>query len=419
MDFGDDTGIKDDNINPENEIKTNITTGNIEVGSDIDNIDEPKNKNDDNNTNPLEGDDTKKGEGNEKDNNLKAGDQVTLDDKTYIVDEKGNLVDENGAIFKEAKDVKEWINSFDKVDETEDQNSLSIKNIQDALGIDITDDDDKVKEYPDTPEGVKSYIEDIIETSKQEISEATINSLISKYPFIPDIINYYVANNNSLDGFNQSVDRSNIEIDENNVEQQKAIIKAAWKEQNRKGDVDSYIKYLESTGILFSTAQEELDGLKELDEQKREKLAQEAKDAEEKSINEQIDYWNGIKEVIDGRKIGKYTIPESIIIERDGKKLSVTPNDFFNYLYQVDNTGRSRYQYDLEKETPENKRNDALLRAYLKFVGGDYSNLIDMAINEKEVQKLRLKSKENRSGQIRINRTPKTTKKDNIIDFGE
>lgn len=424
MDFGENGGTTSIETSPQiNEEITNLETGKIEHSNggepapDINEVEEEETK-----VKPPVEEEQKPDEKPDKtvkEEKLDAGTQIEVDDKTYTVDKDGNLVDESGVIFKEAKNVAEWMKSFEKVDETGKKDEISISTIQDALGIDITDDNDKSIEYPNTPDGVKQYVEAVIETSKQEVAEATINSLITKYPFIQDAINYYITNNNSLDGFKQQVDRSNIEIDEKNVEQQKAIIKAAWKEQNRKGDVDAYIKYLESTGILLATAQDELDGLKELDEQKRTKLAEEAKQKEEESVKQQVAYWNGVKEVIDSRKIGKYTIPESIIIERDGKKLSVTPNDFFNYLYQIDSKGFSRYQYDLAKETPESRRDDAILRAYLKFVGGDYSNLVDMAINEKEVLKLRLKAKENHKLQMRVTKPAITKPKGGKIDFGD
>lgn len=424
MDFGENGGTSGIEATPQNQEEvTNLETGGIEHsngGEPAPDINENDGEGGEQTTPPVK-EETKPNETTpaNQETKLEAGTQIEVDDTTYTVDENGNLIDANGTIFKEAKDVAEWMKSFEKVDETGKEDEISISKIQDALGIDITDDNNKPIEYPNTPEGVKQYVEAVIETSKQEVAEATINSLVTKYPFIQDAINYYVANNNSLEGFQQQIDRSNIEIDENNIEQQKAIIKTAWREQNRKGDVDAYIKYLESTGILLATAQDELDGLKELDEQRRTKLAEEAQQKEQENLQEQVAYWNSVKEVIDSRKIGKYTIPESIIVERDGKKLSVTPNDFFNYLYQVDAKGFSRYQYDLAKETPESRRDDAILRAYLKFVGGDYSNLVDMAINEKEVQKLRLKAKENHKSQMRITKPTEPKQKGGKMDFGD
>ena len=83
----------------------------------------------------------------------------------------------------------------------------------------------------------------------------------------------------------------------------------------------------------------------------------------------------------------------------------------------IDKNGKSRYQYDLENETPEARRNDSILRAYLKFVGGSYSNLVDMAINDKEVKKLKLIAKTRNTTGIKITK-PNSDKNNGKIDFG-
>ena len=129
----------------------------------------------------------------------------------------------------------------------------------------------------------------------------------------------------------------------------------SWSEQNRKGDVDSYINYLKSTGTLADVAKEELEALKEKDEEKRKAIAEQAEQAERDAIKQEEKYWKGVKEVIDSRllatfvsikhgNIAGYKIPDTIIINKDGKKISVTPDDFFKYIYQIDKNGKSRYQ---------------------------------------------------------------------------
>ena len=129
----------------------------------------------------------------------------------------------------------------------------------------------------------------------------------------------------------------------------------SWSEQNRKGDVDSYINYLKSTGTLADVAKEELEALKEKDEEKRKAIAEQAEQAERDAIEQEEKYWKGVKEVIDSRNIAGYKIPDTIIINKDGKKISVTPDDFFKYIYQIDKNGKSRYQYDLENEVKKLK----------------------------------------------------------------
>lgn len=377
----------------------------------------------DNHDNTGEG--NKGDEGNKEDNkngdnadvNLEAGTSIEVGEDTYTVDENGNLLDKNGNIFKEAKDVKSWLNEFENVTDT-DKDSISIETIQEAVGVQITDDDDKPVEFENNPEGIKAYIDAVIETAKEEHFETAVNTLYQKYPILNDVLNYYIANGNSLEGFGEVPDRSNITIDDSNEAQQEAIIRTAWEEQGRKGDVESYIAYLKSSGTLLATAKEELVGLQEADEQYRKNIEEEAEYKEAERLQRLENYWNSVHDVIKNRTIAGYQIPESIIISRNGQKLSVTPEDFFNYIYRVDKDGKSAYERDLATETPESRRDDEILRAYLKFVGGNYSNLVDMAINKEKVNRLKLKAKERNTSTVRISKPKTNTNKGTNIDLG-
>ena len=394
-----------DNKGEQNQDVTNLDNGQVENPNGGENINEPhvgKEKN----------------ENNENDNPTKLEEGTTLEigDTKYTVDKDGNVVDSNGNIFKEASQVSEWMKEFENVEET--TSDISIDSIKAAIGIEITDDNDKPIVFDNTVEGIKSYVDSVIETSKQEHYDTAINTLYQKYPIVKDVINYYVANGNSLEGFGQVPDRSGIEIDENNEAQQEQIIRTAWSERKQRGDVNSYINYLKSSGTLLATAKEELDGLKEADAQYKRDIEAKAAAEEKEKIETLERYWNGVHDIIKSRKIAGYQIPESIVITRDGQKLSVTPEDFFNYIYRVDKEGKSAYERDLEAETPDVRRDDEILRAYLKYVGGNYSNLVDMAINEKNVATLKLRAKQHNASAIRVTK-PKSTKSDGAnIDLG-
>ena len=394
-----------DNKGEQNQDVTNLDNGQVENPNGGENINEPhvgKEKN----------------ENNENDNPTKLEEGTTLEigDAKYTVDKDGNVVDSNGNIFKEASQVSEWMKEFENVEET--TSDISIDSIKAAIGIEITDDNDKPIVFDNTVEGIKSYVDSVIETSKQEHYDTAINTLYQKYPIVKDVINYYVANGNSLEGFGQVPDRSGIEIDENNEAQQEQIIRTAWSERKQRGDVNSYINYLKSSGTLLATAKEELDGLKEADAQYKRDIEAKAAAEEKERIETLERYWNGVHDIIKSRKIAGYQIPESIVITRDGQKLSVTPEDFFNYIYRVDKEGKSAYERDLEAETPDVRRDDEILRAYLKYVGGNYSNLVDMAINEKNVATLKLRAKQHNASAIRVTK-PKSTKSDGAnIDLG-
>ena len=388
----------DENGNPIQDVNQNQPNNNEEKPNE-------ENPNEENKENP-----------NEEDIKLEEGNTVTVEDKTYTVDKDGNLVDDKGNIFKKAEEVKDWLKEF-SVDETKDD-EINLDNIQKALDYEVTDEDGNPITYENNIEGVKAYINDVIETSKLEHYETAINTLYQKYPILQEVLNYYIANGNSLEGFTETPDRSNITIDDSNEEQQIEIIKTLWKEQGIKGDVTQYINYLKNASILTSTAKEALDTLKSIDAENKKAYEEEAERRKQESYEAEVEHWTNIKNIIDSKEIAGYKIPDSITISRNGQKISVTPNDFFNYIYRVDNENKSAYQRDLEAEEPSKRLNDEILRAYLKFTGGSYADLVNMAINQEKVNNLKLKAKQNaNSKSIKINRTT-NTKQTKDIDLG-
>ena len=387
-----------------------------ENGNPIQDVNQNQPNNDEENPNEENPDEKDKENPNEEDINLEEGNTVTVEDKTYTVDKDGNLVDDKGNIFKKAEEVKDWLKEF-SVDETKDD-EINLDNIQKALDYEVTDEDGNPITYENNIEGVKAYINDVIETSKLEHYETAINTLYQKYPILQEVLNYYIANGNSLEGFTETPDRSNITIDDTNEEQQIEIIKTLWKEQGIKGDVTQYINYLKNASILTSTAKEALDTLKSIDAENKKAYEEEAERRKQESYEAEVEHWTNIKNIIDSKEIAGYKIPDSITISRNGQKISVTPNDFFNYIYRVDNENKSAYQRDLEAEEPSKRLNDEILRAYLKFTGGSYADLVNMAINQEKVNNLKLKAKQNaNSKSIKINRTT-NTKQTKDIDLG-
>ena len=425
MDFGfdgDGSSVNEQPLN-ENNKENNITE--IEGGTTTknnENVTEINENETNSETNNETNSENNSNENNEENTNtefeLEPGTELRLDDKVYTVDNNGNVIDEKGKIFKDAKDVKSWLESFEtqQANDDDEENTLNIKNLQKALDIAVVDEEDNELEFENTLDGVVSYVQQVIENSREENYEAAISTLFQQYPFIEDMINYYNANGNSLDGYNEVPDRSNVVIDEKNQAQQEYIIRTAWKEQGRKGNVDSYIEYLKSTGNLYTTAQEELDGLKENDRLYREEVRQAAEQREKERTEQLEQYWGKVHEVIKSKQIAGYAIPESIVVNRNGQKTIASLDDFFNYIYQVDKDGKSRYNHDLEQESPEVRLQDDILRAYLKFTGGNYTNLIDMAINNEKVNKLILKSKQSKKPSISVKKP--TVNKHKDIDLG-
>ena len=371
---------------------TGQTTG---LGDDNKPVDKPADKPADNagNDKPADGD-KPAGDGNkpadDKFGDLVAGTVISIGEESYTVDSEGNLVDKDNKIFKEAAEVKEYLAQFE-VDENKEI-PIDVNSIIKAVGVEVTDENDKPITFDNTPEGIAQYVNEVIELQKQEIAQAGVQTLLDKYPIVADFLNYYVANGNDARGFGEVKDRSSITIDENNIAQQEAIIREAYKENKRHGDVDAYIKYLKDTNALLDVAKSELAGLQQADAALKEQQAKEAQAKLEAERKAEADYWNGVKAVVDSKEIAGYKIPDTIIINKNGKQIAATPNDFFNYLYQVDDKGYSRYERDLAARDAKEQLQDDLLRAYLTFTGGSYSNLVDLAVTNKETKNLRLKA---------------------------
>ena len=383
----------------------------------------PDNSNNQEDTTPLDGNHDKEdltgkdGNQNLKDNNqnnkdsnsndadsstgdLTEGDSIEFEGVIYTVDATGNLVDDKGNIFKEAKDVKSWISSMD-VSNDQNDSDFNLNSIQEALGITVTDDNGNPVEFTNDAEGVKSYINSVIDLKSKDIQTATINKLFADNPLLKEFTDY-VQLTGSPQGFGELPDRSGIEIDKNNINQQEAIIRMAAQEFGNKSLNENYIKYLKDSGGLYDEAKQQLTALVEKDAAMRKDIEEQAeanRQAEQVRINE---YWQNVSKVIEGRIIAGYKLPESFTKEVNGQKVVYTPNDFYNYLNKAieqdaDGNIVTGYQRDLSKLTDEEYLNRELLDAWLMFTGGTYKDLIDMAVKEDNVRKLKIKSKEQRT----------------------
>lgn len=377
-----------------------------------------------NNINPKgeEGDssddksDKPNGDGQSDDSSLKEGSVVTVGEDSYTVDANGNLLDKDNNIFKSSNEVAEWLAQFETVDDDEDADAINLANIQKAIGIDLSDENGNPVEFENSIEGIKSYINGVVEANREENYRTAFNSIQQQYPFIDDVINYWVANNNSLEGYNKIPDRSKIEVIPNNTAQHEAIIRQAWAESKRPGNIEDYLQYLKSSGNLEAVARDELKGLQQLDADYRERIAQQAEEVEAQQQQYIAEYWKSVQDIVQGGKIAGYDIPETISVNRYGRTIAVGRNEFFNYLYQVDGEGKSMYQRDIEATDETAQLQDQLLRAYLMFTGGSYADLVTMADNKNKVKHLKLTAKNSKKPSVRINRNNSNKPKD--LDFG-
>lgn len=390
------------------EEKTNLETGEvgIEGKTNIDNNGGGETKT----TETKAGDNTDSSStGGQEESTLNEGDSIELDGVTYTVNENGDLVDEKGEVFKAKSEVEAFLKEY-TTEETNEVPEINVTDIQKLVGVDVVDEKGKAISFDNTPEGVAEYVNSVLDLKKAEFAQAGINKLIEDYPVLNDFLNYYIANGNSYEGFGEMKDRSGIQIDEANEAQQIAIVREAWKEFGKRGNVDKYISYLKDSGQLLDVAKDDLAALQQADAEVREENAKAALKAQQEYEAQVAAYWKEVKSCVDKREIAGYKIPDVIILDRGGKQVSATPEDFFNYIYQVDEQGMSQYQRELANEAPADRMNDELLKAYLKYTGKSYNSLLEMAVANKEVKKLRLTANKNKSAKatIKITKAAKT-----------
>ena len=407
-DFGFGGGTEVGGTTTTQEEKTNLETGEVGI--------EGKTNIDGNNggeTKSAETNGNAKGEtpptGGQEESTLSAGDSIELDGVTYTVNENGDLVDEKGEVFKAKSEVEAFLKEY-ITEETNEVPEINVTDIQKLVGVDVVDEKGKAISFDNTPEGVAEYVNSVLDLKKAEFAQAGINKLIEDYPVLNDFLNYYIANGNSYEGFGEMKDRSGIQIDEANEAQQIAIVREAWKEFGKRGNVDKYISYLKDSGQLLDVAKDDLAALQQADAEIREENAKAALQAQQEYEAQVAAYWKEVKSCVDKREIAGYKIPDVIILDRGGKQVSATPEDFFNYIYQVDEQGMSQYQRELANEAPADRMNDELLKAYLKYTGKSYNSLLEMAVANKEVKKLRLTANKNKSAKatIKITKAAKT-----------
>ena len=404
--FGGGTEVVETTTNTEE--KTNLETGNVEIDGKT-NIDNNGGGETKTTETKAGGNSDSSSTGGQEESTLSTGDSIELDGVTYTVNENGDLVDEKGEIFKAKSEVEAFLKEYTAEDANEIP-EINVADIQKLVGVDVVDDKGKAISFDNTPQGVAEYVNSVLELKKAEFAQAGINKLIEDYPVLNDFLNYYIANGNSYEGFGEMKDRSGIQIDETNESQQSAIVREAWKEFGKRGDVEKYIKYLKDTGTLAEAAKDDLAALQQADAELREENSRAALKAQQEYEAQVVAYWKEVKSCVDRREIAGYKIPDVIILDRGGKQVSATPDDFFNYVYQVDDNGMSQYQKELAKEAPAERMNDELLKAYLKYTGKSYNSLLEMAVANKEVKKLRLTANKNKSAKatIKITKAAKT-----------
>ena len=346
--------------------------------------------------------------------------EIEIDDVKYKLDAKGNALDKEGNIFKSKEEL-------DKLSEVSD--IPLIEDIQKKVGIVVTDDSGKAISYSNDDEGLVKYINDAVAVRSEELYNNAASKFFQENPDILEIFKYKQLNG-SIENYKPEEDYSKIEI-KKDAANEEVQINLIVKERIAKGDTveqaNRFAQYSKSDGKLLEdakSAQQYLITSKSLRDAEINKQLESKRLAEEQSKQQELDnvYNKIIKEGKLTVKDKIYTLPKNIRVKvSDGKYETKSQEDFFNYLYQPapiklpngQTVNITRHQYDIAMEQNSKTIDDDLLTAYLRFVGGDMTQIIEEQIKKAEVRKLKT-IRSNSFGTTSKQLFDKTEVKDNI-----
>lgn len=277
--------------------------------------------------------------GKNKEKNQKEED-IEEDDETIEDDE----IDEEPVNKKETKKDKKDKSTKEEDDNSEedddgDEPAFDEKNavtgffevLSEKLGWSIDEDD----EIPQTAEDLVKYFQDIIE---EESKPSYANDEVAR-------LDEYIKNGGDIKTYLKidaelNLDEIEIEDDETN---QKLVVKEFLKEKgfNEKSIEKKLQKYADA-GLLEDEAEDALEALKEIKEQKKEQLLADQKKQSEEQVKRQQEFFNTVVSEIKGLdNIRGIKIPE-----KDKKTL-------MDYMFKPDSDGITKYQKDYAKN-PKN-----------------------------------------------------------------
>lgn len=313
---------------------------------------------------------------------LSEGDTVNVDGVDYTIDANGNALAADGTVFRTAAELAELIS------QNGSEPSI-LEQLQTRFGSDFKDENGNPIVFDNNTEGVAAYVDTVIQNRIAEAQTAALNNMFETYPQVEQVINHLKLNG-TLEDFVEIPDRSQITVSKDNEEQQATFIREEWKLSGKKGDVNKFIDYCKNAGILYDTAvesKEAVDSIYEsrLAEQKAQVEAKEAAAAAEEKA-----YWDNVEKTISKGELLGYSIPEQIQCNKDGKKVMLSRKDFLKYVSTpIDNEGNTAYMLDEAKVDSNARMQDDLLKAFLRFTGGDYASLVGMAVNKQKVLSIR------------------------------
>lgn len=255
--------------------------------------------------------------------------------------------------------------------------------IAEKFGWEMGDDD----EVPSTPEELVDYFQAVIEeNSVPQYASEEVEALDNFVKNGGNLRDYF-----EIDG---ELDLEDFSIEDNEVNQ-KIILKEFLKEKGYSNkQIDKKLTKYEDAGLLEDEAEDALEALKEIRENKKQQLLKDQENQAKEAARRQQEYFNSVVNEIKGMQdIRGIKIPE-----KDKKQL-------LEYIFKPDADGKTQYQKDWSKSVK-----NLLESAYFTMKG---DTLLKAAKNEGSSDAIsKFKNSLNKTGVSR-----KTKKTDNTSDI--
>lgn len=318
------------------------------------------------------------------------------------IDANGNVIDKNGNVVANFSKVDEYLNADplydDKGNQIDDKGKVvktkaqvefeksAIAGVIADLPYELTDDNGKPIEYDDTLDGWKKLAKDLGRIE----AETQYQSLLESNPELTEIAKH-ILSGGKIEDFNKPIDYSKIDTKKLGVNDKLDLIKrsfiASGVDSDSAADMIDLIKEKGDAEIdkRLGKAINTLDSNQKEIQAERDAMYQRTIQEENNRV---IQYWTGVKQVVDKGKLGEVEIPKE------------DQEAFFKYLSTpVDEDGNSQETIDNQRQGLEA---DLMMR-YYRYKGYDLKKIVNREINKDKVLTLR----------ERINKARKSNSSDN------
>lgn len=228
----------------------------------------------------------------------------------------------------EEETIEEETEEEEEVEDNNEENVVT--NFFDAMAEKLNWEFEEGEEKPKSVDELINYFQNVIEeNSKPEYSSEEVEALDNFVKQGGDLKKYLTID--------AELDLDDIDIeDETN---QKLVVKQLLKEKGfSTKKIDKLVSRYEEAGLLEDEAQDALEDLKEIKEEKKKQLLEDQKKAYQIQLQRQQQFYDNVVSEIKGLKnIRGITVPE-----KDKKVL-------MDYILKPDTDGKTKYQKDYAK----------------------------------------------------------------------